>query len=95
MRENWDYVTMDAYSADMAELSGTAAAAIEKLTKENTDARRLIAMLVIAAGGKINLPQEWYFDPRRDITTIFETNPVTQEYVIRAHWTVRASAHAS
>ena len=89
MRENHDYVTMDTYSADMAELSGTASGVIKDLRRQTDEAKRLVAMLIIAAGGKINLPQEWAYDPTRDFTTEIEINPATREYVYRARWTIR------
>lgn len=55
MRENWDYVSMDTYSADMAELAGTASNALTYLQRENLDLKRLIWHLVHAAGGTLSV----------------------------------------
>ena len=93
MRENFDYVKFDTYSHDMAELSDRAAEIIKGLRKQTDEAKRLIAMLIIAGGGKINVPVEWSYDPTRDFTTEITINPVTREYVYQAKWNVRATNH--
>lgn len=70
MRENFDYVTMDNYSADMAELSQTAVNAIEYLVKERDDLKRLVWSLVKAAGGKVEVYDDLLWRPReRKLTT--------------------------
>lgn len=54
-RENFDYVTMDTYSGDMAELSGQAKAVIMSQLAEVKHLRRLVWMLVVASGGTVKI----------------------------------------
>lgn len=68
MQENYDYVTMDSYSTDMAELSGRAAAIIAGLKKRADEAERIACELIIAAGGKIAIPSHDLLDRQRRLT---------------------------
>jgi hypothetical protein len=55
MRENFDYVTMLTYSADMAEHTQRAVEIIESLKRRTETAEKLVARLVLAAGGEIEI----------------------------------------
>ncbi len=69
MRENFDYVTMENYSADMAENTQRAIGIIAGLKRRAEDAERLIAHLVLAAGGKIEIhDQQLYSLEQVDLT---------------------------
>jgi len=64
MRENFDYVTMDTYSADMAESTQRALSVIESLKRRTEAAENLVAMLVLAAGGKIEIHDYDLYDQK-------------------------------
>ena len=55
MRENFDYVTMDTYAADMAESSSHAAGIIDMMKEKQRNAERGLIAAVLAAGGRIVL----------------------------------------
>lgn len=55
MRENFDFVTMDTYSADMADLTSMAAAAINSTKSEVKSLQRLVWLLVQANGGSVKI----------------------------------------
>lgn len=58
MRENFDFVTFDNYSADMAELSAMASVAIHSKATEVKALQRMVWMLVQANGGRVVIPRE-------------------------------------
>jgi len=65
MRRDFDYVTMDDYARDMQEQSDAAASALEIIKRERDETRRLLAEVVLAAGGKVSVP-----DRRRQDTEL-------------------------
>ena len=66
MHENWDFVSMKTYSADMAESTDRAVAIITQLRKEVDQAKRTLAEVVLAAGGRVEVSSYNLCDPRRD-----------------------------
>lgn len=56
MKRDWDYVTIDDYQSDMRESSDRAVALVEHMKRERDDARLLLCMVIIAAGGEVNIP---------------------------------------
>ena len=50
MRQNFDYVTMVDYAADMDEITENASRAITELRRENTELKTLIAVMVHSMG---------------------------------------------
>lgn len=85
-QKDFDFVTIDNYCADMDDLGQTAARAVELLKRKNDQQRLLIAALVKAAGGRIEVYQgdlqriheleliEEYSE--RDMTHTFRTRPL-------------------
>ena len=67
MRENYDYVTMTTYSADMAESTERTVIAISKLRKRVAQAERALAEIVLAAGGAVNVSERNLHDRDRKI----------------------------
>lgn len=67
VRENFDFVTMDTHAADMRESSEQAAHIIGELRVRADRAERLIAELVLAAGGKISVSPYFLHDPKRKV----------------------------
>lgn len=55
MREDFDFVMMENYQADIAEVSDRARSVVEMLRRENADLLRTIWLLVDAVGGKIDI----------------------------------------
>jgi uncharacterized Rossmann fold enzyme len=85
MERDHDYVTMADYVSDTDELASTAAQIIEglqaKLEERERDARRFLAAVVIAAGGRVDVhATDIDFDPE----LVIEANPVTNGYTITA-----------
>jgi hypothetical protein len=73
MRESWDFVTMDTYSADMAELSRTAAGVTETLARENRALKALVWELVRQAGGKVMVSDHALMpDPKHVLEVSFD-----------------------
>jgi hypothetical protein len=84
MRENWDYVTMDTYSADMAELSRTAAGVTEVLARENSALKALVWELVRQAGGRVMVPDHALMpDPKHVLDASFDMGHDARVYVAR------------
>lgn len=65
MRQNFDYVTMDDYASDMREQSELAAGIIDTQRREIRDLKTMFAAAVMAAGGKISIPQGYLIDISR------------------------------
>jgi hypothetical protein len=63
MRENWDFVSMDSYAADMRESASQAASIISAMREEKKQLERLLAHAVKAAGGKITIYETALADP--------------------------------
>lgn len=55
MRQNFDYVTMTDYRADMVESADHAIAAIELVKQKEKDAKRALVAAVLSAGGKLTI----------------------------------------
>lgn len=55
MRKDFDYVLMDDYSKDMADLRVTAVNCIDKLKLENERLQELLQRVIIAAGGEVRV----------------------------------------
>src|SRR5262245_21619009 len=68
MREDWDYVTMENYSADMAEHTARASGIIAELRRRAETAERALAEVVLAAGGEVTVPDEYLYDRERRVT---------------------------
>lgn len=75
MKENFDYITMKNYRADMAELTDQAIGIINAQKHEIERTRSIILMLLKAAGGSIKIS--------RDVRANFDLQAVnlTIEYV--------------
>ena len=58
MRENFDYVTMETYSADMAENTQRALSAIMTKQYEMKLLHRMIWMLARASGGEVKITHD-------------------------------------
>jgi len=56
MREDFDFVTMENYAADMADLSSVAANAATKLRHDKDALFKVIVALIEANGGRISVP---------------------------------------
>jgi hypothetical protein len=83
-RENFDFVSMENYSADMADLSNVAGNAIAKLRRDKDEMLKVIAALVEASGGKIAVPL--HILARMDFNNtelIIEENDCRMERVFR------------
>lgn len=55
MRENWDFVSMENYTADMKESADQAVSVIEAVERRRRDSERGLIAAVIAAGGKLTI----------------------------------------
>lgn len=69
---NWDYVTIDDYTADMAEQAKMAAAIIERLTQEKVKAERMLKCVVASCkDGSISVPRGMFvFDEQISLETL-------------------------
>jgi hypothetical protein len=92
MSEDFDYVSMDSYQADMRETARLAGAAIEKLRRRAEQAERLAMELVLAAGGKIVVDLHDLNNPLRKITWIQSRNIADTTIEFRALITPLLSA---
>jgi len=81
MRQDFDYVTMADYRADMKESSDRAVSVIEHMKKRAERAELMCALAVLAAGGKVEIPSEWMYDPKLHIE--HTRNDADMTYVIR------------
>jgi hypothetical protein len=84
MRRDWDYVAMSDYQADMRESTETALAAIEYTSKRAERAEKILAELVLAAGGKIEIYRNYLGDPMRKIELEQSVNEADNTVVFRA-----------
>lgn len=75
MQENGDYVTMDTYSADMAENTKMAVSAIGYWRQRAEQAERMLAECVLAAGGRVRIVENNLHDPRRKVQLTNWINP--------------------
>lgn len=83
MRENFDYVTMDTYSSDMADHTRHAVGIIEVLKRRSEDAEKLIAQLVLAAGGKIKIHDQDLYSPSAIELTTYR-NMADMSFILEA-----------
>lgn len=84
MRRDWDYVAMSDYQADMRQSAETALAAIEYTRKRADRAEKLLAELVLAAGGRIEVYRNYLGDPTRKIEIEQAINDANNTVVFRA-----------
>lgn len=81
-RENFDFVSMDTYKADMDDLGQQGAGIIERLVREKKELERTIWLLVNAAGGRVNIydGDVIKYDPRhcKLAVTIYEYDHMTE-----------------
>lgn len=87
MRENWDYVTMDTYAANMAAHTRHAVGAIEHWRKRAEQAERALSEVVLAAGGKVRVWDGLLKDPRRKIDITMWFSPADSTVVFAAELT--------
>ena len=80
MKENFDFVSMDNYSADMDDLGKRSAAAIRLLRKERDQARQMVAAIV-ATVGKVSIPERTFHGELPPITQDYDAYSMT--YVLR------------
>ncbi|MFB6449234.1 hypothetical protein [Bradyrhizobium tunisiense] len=81
MRENFDYVTMPNYVADMKESTDRAVSVIDHMKKRAEKAEMMLALAVLAAGGKVEIPSEWLRDSKFTIET--QRNDADMTYIIK------------
>lgn len=74
MRRDWDFVTMQDYSADMAESAAQAVHIIAQLRQRVQQLERVLAEAVLAAGGEIKVVQRNIHDPTRKIDLVVWCN---------------------
>jgi len=85
MRENWDFVSVENYRADMAESSAIAAGIITQLCKRAEQAERALAEVVIAAGGSVKVPDSYLSHTRRQPKLTIRRNDADLTIEFRAH----------
>ena len=85
MRQDLDYVTMPDYQADMKESAERAVAAITHFKKRAERAELMCSLAVLAAGGKVEIPSEWLYDPKLEIEHL--RNDADMTYVIKVRRT--------
>ncbi len=56
MKQDHDFVLMPDYQADMAEVTNQAAGVITHLQGQIRERDRMLALLILAAGGEISIP---------------------------------------
>lgn len=71
MRRDWDYVAFGDYEKDMDELSQSAAAITSAQADEIRNLKAMIARLVVAAGGRIEVEDGLHYDLSRPQLTIW------------------------
>lgn len=85
MKRDHDYVTMDDYKADMDETATQAANIIaglrEKLDRQSKEALHMLAAVVIASGGKVDVSIS---DLASDHEVTIQENPMIGGYTITA-----------
>lgn len=81
MKKDFDFVSMDDYSKDMAALSASSAAIITALKKERDDANRMLAH-IIAEVGEVRIYEGVLHEPAPMIRR--ELEMCSMEYVFRA-----------
>jgi hypothetical protein len=83
-RENFDFVSMETYAADMADLSRTAGDAVAKLRRDKDEMLKTIAALVEASGGSIAVPLHVLGRMNFDkVELIVEEDPSRRERIFR------------
>lgn len=84
MDENFDFVTMENYASDMADLSNTAGNAISKLQRDKDEMLKVIVALVESSGGKIAVPLHTLARMEMGATElIIEENAYSMERIFR------------
>lgn len=89
MRENFDYVTMDAYNADMKESADRAVSAINHVRKRAEHAEWLLDMVLISIGHDVRIDKVLAVKLRPGEPLIeFEQHldEANDQYVIKARW---------
>lgn len=85
MKQNFDYVTMEDYSSDMAEVAQRSAHIIDAQRREIRELKTMFAAAVMAAGGKISIGNSYLigFDRMELTAWIDEANDAR---VFTAKW---------
>lgn len=55
MKQDWDFVSLSDYRADMDELAESAAATVAEMRRQRDEARMMLAAVVEAAGGHVEV----------------------------------------
>lgn len=55
MRQGWDFVSFSDYRSDMDELANSAAATVAEMRRQRDEARMMLAAVVEAAGGHVEV----------------------------------------
>jgi hypothetical protein len=86
-QRDFDYVTFADYEADTKELADQASSIITAQKRELDQSKRLIAELIIAAGGEIKIERRNLFAPRRSIEMTTWANCFDDSLTFRASHT--------
>lgn len=66
-RRDWDYVAFPDYQADMKESTDRAVAVISEMRRRAENAERVLAEVVLAAGGRVSIHDHVVHDLRRNV----------------------------
>lgn len=83
MRQDFDYVTMDDYSRDMAESSSRAAEIIQGMKAQKKEITVTLIAAVLSAGGKLTIKPNDFIDADSAILSV-EKNPVDDTTILKA-----------
>lgn len=83
MRRDFDYVTMEDYSRDMAAHSSHAAGIIDELKRQKRDAERRMIAVVLAVGGAVSVSHADIMDADRALVRI-ERDDANDKFILTA-----------
>jgi hypothetical protein len=83
LRQDWDFVTIADYQADMRETAEQAAGIISSLKESSDGYKRALAAAVLAAGGEVTVPEN-HLNGLQEVTLEVWRNPSDDTLTFKA-----------